>query len=108
MFRRNKIENSENPIILWILAYFLVIPLGFNPKTFGTFSDLIQLNEKREKPFVGTPLSFVIPLGFNPKTFRTFSDLIRLNEKRRARLWELPFPLVIPLGFKPKTFRTGI
>ena len=57
---------------------FLVIPLGFKPKTFRTFSDLIRLNEKREKPFVGTPLSFVIPLGFKPKNFGTFSDLIRL------------------------------
>ena len=40
---------------VWGDRLFLVIPLGFNPKTFRTFSDLIQLNEKREKPFVGTP-----------------------------------------------------
>lgn len=34
---------------------FLVIPLGFNPKTFGTFSDLIRLNEIRENPFWALP-----------------------------------------------------
>ena len=34
---------------------FLVIPLGFKPKTFRTFSDLIRLNEKREKPFWALP-----------------------------------------------------
>ena len=34
---------------------FLVIPLGFKPKSFGTFSDLIRLNEKRENPFWALP-----------------------------------------------------
>ena len=34
---------------------FLVIPLGFKPKTFRTFSDLIRLNEKRESPFWELP-----------------------------------------------------
>ena len=51
---------------------FLVIPLGFNPKSFGTFSDLIRLNEKREKPFVGTPFSFGDPVGIQPQELRDF------------------------------------
>jgi hypothetical protein len=51
---------------------FLVIPLGFNPKSFGTFSDLIQLNEKREKPFVGTPFFFGDPVGIQPQDLQDF------------------------------------
>ena len=58
--------------MLWILAYFLVIPLGFNPKSFRTFSDLIRLNEKREKPFVGTPFSFGDPVGIQTQDLQDF------------------------------------
>ena len=57
----------------------LVTPLGFKPKTFRTFSDLIRL---KNNTLSGHQ---VTPLGFKPKTFRTFSDLIRLKKQYSCR-----------------------
>ena len=55
------------------LFVVFVTPLGFKPKTFRTFSDLIQLIKKVHKgtSFMHLFVVFVTPLGFKPKTFRT-------------------------------------
>jgi len=60
-----------------VLFLLFVTPLGFTPKTFRTFSDLIQLNIIRElslfSDFIREFCHFLVtPLGFKPKTFRTF------------------------------------
>ena len=49
----------------------LVIPVGFKPTTFRTFSrpSLSALKIKEVQPRKAAPL--VIPVGFKPTTFRT-------------------------------------